>query len=100
VWPVPPFSSAPAHVTGRADELAEWEWLDERIAGWVCTWAEHLGKDDGPAATGGEAIGRILHRHEGTGRPLGERPFVQRIAQLLGRDLTPRRPGRPRNHGK
>jgi len=64
------------------------------------TWGEHLAEEDGPAGPGGEPIGQILRRHEGTGRPLGERPSVQRIAQLLGRDLTPRKPGRPRRHGK
>jgi len=71
-----------------------------RIAGRVCPWAERLAEEDGMAAPGGEPIGQILRRHEGTGRPLGERPFIQRIGRLLGRDLTPRKPGRPRKSRK
>ena len=62
----------------------------ERIADWVCTWAEHLAEGEAPTAPGGEPIGQLLRRHEGTGRPLlGERPFLQRIPRLLGRDLIP-----------
>jgi hypothetical protein len=40
------------------------------------------------------AIGERLARHEATGRPLGELPFLERLTALLGRDLIPKKPGR------
>ena len=89
-----PYSSAAAHVTGRPDRLAEPQWLTDLTAGWVCTWGEYLAEDDDPD------LGGNLHRHESTGRPLGERPFVERLARLLGRGLLPGKPGRPRKKRK
>jgi hypothetical protein len=46
-------------VTGKPDGIAETAWLTERIAGWVCTWAEHLRKRDEKdfAAEIGDEIG-------------------------------------------
>lgn len=82
-----PFSSAAAHVGRRADSLVEGRWLEERIAGWVCTWRQYLADADDPS------LGKRLRRHENTGRPLGERPFLKRIGDLLGRDLLPKKPG-------
>lgn len=40
-----------------------------------------------------------LRRHERTGRPLGSPSFVERIADLLGRDLVPKKRG-PKPRGK
>ena len=71
-----PWSSAAGHVTGRTDAVAEGDWLSERIGGWVCTWAEYLPESDG------EATGRLLARHESTGRPLGGRNFVEQSVEL------------------
>jgi putative transposase len=81
------WSSAAAHVSGKADVLAEGAWLAERTAGWVCSWGEYLKQDDGLDVAG------ALRRHERTGRPLGELPFVKKIGRLLGRDLVPKKPG-------
>ena len=83
-----PWSSAASHVDGRRkDALAEGAWLREQISGWVCRWRQHLAEgDDAEFAS-------MLRRHENTGRPLGERPFVERVGAMLGRDLTPKKPG-------
>ena len=34
-----PWSSARAHCNGGEDPLAESTWLEERLAGWICTWS-------------------------------------------------------------
>jgi hypothetical protein len=85
-----PHSSAAAHVGGRDDLLAQAGWLGERTAGWVCTWGEYLAQQAEPAP------GDALHRCENTGRPLGEKPFIERLARQLGRNLLPSKGGRPR----
>ena len=85
-----PWSSAAAHVSGKPDGIAETDWLTERIAGWVCTWEEHLSQPD-------EAdFGGMMRRRENTSRPLGDKPFVQKLEAILGRPLLPGQPGRPR----
>ena len=85
-----PWSSAAAHCRGRADDICETAWLVERIAGWACSWSQHLaGEDD--ATMGGR-----LRLHESTGRPLGEAPFLKRLGDMLGRSLIPRKGGRPK----
>ena len=93
-----PYSSAGAHAAGRdASGGAAWvegEWLRERTAGWACTWGEYLtGPDEA-------ALGPRLRRHENTGRPLGEKPFLERLGALLGRNLLPSKGGRPRKEGE
>ena len=85
-----PYSSAAAHVQGQADPLAQGDWLLDRLAGWVCTWGEYLAGSDAPV------IGQQLRRHENTGRPLGDKPFLSQLSERLGRHLLPGTPGRPR----
>ncbi len=85
-----PWSSAAAHVSGKSDGIAETAWLSERIADWVCTWAEHLRKADE------KDFGSLMRLHENTGRPMGDKPFVRKLEALLGRSLLPGRPGRPK----
>jgi hypothetical protein len=34
-----------------------------------------------------------MQLRENTGRPLGETPFIEKIARLLGRDILPKKPG-------
>jgi putative transposase len=85
-----PWSSAATHVSGKTDGIAETAWLTERIAGWVCTWAEHLRKRDE------KDFGAMMRLHETTGRPLGGKSFVKKLESLLGRTLLPCRPGRPK----
>ena len=88
------WSSAAAHAAGKGDGLAEGGWLAERTGGWVGGWGEYLRQTDpsGLAAT--------MHRHEGTGRPLGDERFLRRLERLLGRALRPGTPGRPRKKKK
>jgi putative transposase len=85
-----PWSSAAAHVSGKADGIAETDWLSKRIAGWVCTWEEHLKIPDE------QDFVTLMQRHENTGRPLGDKRFVKKLESLLGRVLLPGRPGRPK----
>jgi REP-associated tyrosine transposase len=89
-----PWSSAAAHVGGRGDALAEGDWLTERMAEWTCTWRQYLRQREDEAWIG------ALQRHERTGRPLGDKRFVQKLGRRLGRDLLPGKPGRPRKGKK
>jgi len=74
-------------VGDRTDEIAERDWLTERIAGWVCTWREHLQEPE-------EAeLAAAMRQRENTGRPLGDKTFVRRLGALLGRDLLPKKRG-------
>jgi putative transposase len=82
------WSSAGGHVAGRGDAVAEGDWLADRIGAWVCTWGQYL------AETAGEDTGKPLRRHESTGRPLGDRNFVEQVSAAIGRDSVPRKPGR------
>lgn len=77
-------------MSGKPDGIAETAWLSDRIAGWVCTWAEHLRKRDE------RDFAAEMRLHEATGRPLGEEGFVKKLAALLGRALLPGKPGRPK----
>ena len=78
-----PWSSAAGHVDGRRTDLAESDWLAERIEGWVCSWREYL------AEPSGKEVAAAMRRHENTGRPLGDDAFVKKIGRMLGRDLLP-----------
>ena len=75
------------------DAVAEGDWLGEAVAGWVCTWGEYL--HDREEAE----LAAAMRQRENTGRPLGDKPFVERIGQLLTRDLLPKKPG-PRPNKK
>jgi putative transposase len=85
-----PWSSAAAHVRGQEDPLAESRWLQERLAGGTRSWGEQLAEVDE------DEVASRLRRHESTGRPLGDRPFLERLGALLGRPLLPCKGGRPR----
>jgi hypothetical protein len=78
-----PWSSAPAHVAGRDDELVRVGPLSERVDDWRAFLLEGLRTEDA----------EILRRHERTGRPLGETSFLERIEQSLGRVVRPNRRG-------
>ena len=90
-----PWSSAAGHVCGRRDPLAESAWLAERIEGWVCSWGQYLGQNDG------DDVASVMRHHEKTGRPLGGLEFLKKVGQMIGRDLVPKRPGpRPKKKRK
>ena len=79
-----PWSSAKAHVTGRDDRLVKVKPMLERMP----DWREHL------AATIETIELDIIRRHLRTGRPLGDRSFVELLEAKTGRKLAPRKRGR------
>ncbi|HKK04478.1 MAG TPA: transposase [Gammaproteobacteria bacterium] len=81
------WSSARAHTTGTDDSLVTVEPMLRRIR----DWAAYLSND----AEGGQ-LGQIIERHSRTGRPLGDKAFVERLERVTGKALAPRRPGRRR----
>ena len=82
-----PWSSAAGHVAGRGDAVAEGQWLADRIRGWVCSWGEYLRQGDAPD------LAKRFRQLDSTGRPLGDKGFIERLSALLGRDLSPKKPG-------
>ena len=82
-----PFSSARAHARGAPDGVAEVGWLTEETAGWVCSWGEHLRREPD------KDFGKRLRCCETTGRPLGDKPFVEKLSALVGRCLLPSKRG-------
>ena len=56
-------------------------------------WRKVLGKEGGTD----EAL-KVLRSHERTGRVLGSEGFVAKVARLVGREVRPGKPGRPRKH--
>jgi REP element-mobilizing transposase RayT len=98
----------PHHVTQRGNRRQPVLFCDdddqaytERMADWCgryevrvlsyCLMPNHVHLILVPSTEDG--LARELSLHESTGRPLGERSFVQRIGDLLGRDLLPGKPG-------
>jgi putative transposase len=78
-----PHSSARAHLTGRPDGLVDPKALIERFGDWRALLAAGLPRDSVEE----------IHRHERTGRPLGDRLFVEQLEATVGRRLRPRPPG-------
>lgn len=78
-----PWSSAAAHLTGRDDALVKVAPLLELVEDWVTF------------LSGGctDADSEVLHRHERTGRPLGDDDFLSKIEKAVGRSLRRRKPG-------
>lgn len=76
------WSSASAHLRGEDDALVQVQPLLELVPDWhsflTLTPEEELDQ---------------LHRHESTGRPLGNDNFIARLEAALGRDLKPLKPG-------
>lgn len=77
------WSSAPAHLAARDDELVRVAPLLEMVGDWDAFLKEGLGNDEAEA----------LRRHERTGWPLGEEAFVESLETRLGRALHPAKPG-------
>jgi len=80
-----PWSSARAHVHGMPDPLVSRHFVMERVP----DWAAFLRSPQ-------DAFAKQFARHEGTGRPFGERAFVERLEELTGRRLQKRPPGKKR----
>jgi REP-associated tyrosine transposase len=79
------WSSAKAHLTGKSDDLVATAPLLDRVGDWKAFLGEGLTTEDTDA----------IHSHERTGHPLGGTRFLARLKRRLGRDVTPRKPGRP-----
>lgn len=83
------WSSAPYHVgLRRTDPLVE---ADDRF-GWTEAWREQLRHDP-------DEIG-LLRKHVRTGRPCGDRGFVEDAEHMTARRLRPLARGRPRKQRK
>ena len=82
-----PWSSVRAHLEGRDDGLVDVAPLLSRAAGRFTDLLE-----DEPDAQRAAA----LRSAEDIGRPLGSAAFLDRVAQLIGRDPRPGKPGRRR----
>ena len=80
------WSSAHAHLSGCDDILVK----VGPLQGMVSNWQGLLDS----ATPEGEI--KALRAHGHTGRPLGDRQFLARLERLVGRDLTPKKGGRPR----
>ncbi|MEM7225790.1 MAG: transposase [Pseudomonadota bacterium] len=81
-----PWSSAPAHLAGKDDELVAVGPLLKRFPDWAAFLAEGLSESELALVT----------RHEHSGRPLARPATVTRLEKKLGRKLKAGKPGRPR----
>ena len=79
-----PWSSARAHMEGRDDNLVS----VSPLLGMIPEWKEFLGE----ALESPEEY-RELRQHERTGRPLGGELFIDKLEELLRRQLRRRKPG-------
>lgn len=84
-----PWSSARAHATGCDDSLATAAPLCAMVDG---PWEEFLRVEPSQHEIA------TLHRHEHSGRPLGDPEFVDQVENQLGRALKPNRPGPKPSH--
>tara|TARA_R110000772_G_scaffold191168_3_gene302099 strand:- start:2033 stop:2692 length:660 start_codon:yes stop_codon:yes gene_type:complete len=81
-----PWSSAGAHLAGRNDGLCAVTPLLDLAPDWPAFLADGLT----------EGAADALRKCERTGRPLGGEAFIERLEAVLGRDLKPRKRGRPK----
>ena len=79
------WSSAKAHLTGKDDGLVRVAPLLDRVADWRAFLAGGLSAEDRDAIRAGER----------SGHPLGDDAFFARLKTKLGRDVRPRKRGRP-----
>ncbi len=84
------WSSARAHLGLGTDGLTDLGPMRERITDWRGLLDSGLGDAERGSIRAGEK----------NGRPLGSPAFLDRLGVIVGRDLRPRRPGRPRKWGQ
>ena len=82
------WSSAAAHVTGKADGLTDLAGTAGLHRNWRAMLRHGLEAGDVPAAEEAAIEARIR-----TGRPLGDEGFVERLEEASGRGLKPRKRG-------
>ena len=78
------WSSARAHMKGKDDILVKTRPLLEIVSR---PWGKFLSSDVQ------EPEIELFRKHERTGRPLGEDPFIKKMESLLDRKLKPQKPG-------
>ena len=82
-----PWSSARAHVLGIKDNVLSGEsWLDERE---IKSYREFLRQEDAE-------MNASIRLATSTGRPLGNDMFIKKLEKILGRDIFPKKAGRPK----
>jgi len=79
------WSSAKAHLAGKNDSLVRVAPLLTRVPDWRAFLADGLSDQDHDD----------IRARERTGHPLGNDAFFARLKARLGRDVKPRKPGRP-----
>jgi putative transposase len=79
-----PWSSAATHLNGTDDDLLSLELMKSRVP----DWRDYLSQESEPAKL------EALRRHTGSGRPVGDEGFMDRLEALTGRRLRRRKPGR------
>ncbi len=79
------WSSARAHLAGKDDALVTVAPLLKRVPDWRAFLLGAL--EDDALAT--------IRAHSRTGHPLGNDRFFKSLAKTFGRDVKPRKPGRP-----
>ncbi len=83
-----PWSSAHAHLTRRDDVLVSVSPLIEMVDDWAGFLSTEIENN---------AVKEIRH-HERTGRPLGDRNFIEKLETASGRLLRRRKPGPKNEH--
>ena len=78
------WSSAPAHINGHDDILVRVGPLLDLIEDWGNFLSGSIVKEDMEK----------LRLHERTGRPLGDEIFMERLEEMVGRNLRRQKPGR------
>jgi len=78
------WSSVSAHMKGKDDILVKTKPLLEMVN---ILWEKFLSID------AQEPEIELFRKHERTGRPLGEGPFIKKMEFLLNRKLKPQKPG-------
>ncbi len=82
------WSSASAHVSKQDDGIIDRCFLEEEIS----DWADYLKESDDEGDLG------LFRRHGATGRPLGNKEFIEWLAKRLGIELEKKKTGpKPRN---
>ena len=84
-----PWSSTQAHLSGRDNALVRVKPLLDLVG----DWRQFLGAKDSTMEWD------EIRRHERSGRPLGEDPFVERLEQELDRRLKRLKPGPKSQNG-
>ncbi len=84
------WSSAKAHLAGKDDDLVRVAPLLKRAPDWRAFLATKLNNEDRDT----------IRKRERSGHPLGNDAFFTRLKTKLGRDVRPRKPGRPVGVGK